>query len=285
MTGFGMAETDTGRFNVKVEIKSLNSKFIDLNLRMPRQWQHKELELRRDLGKWIERGTAQVSINVQYKQVEDKVNPINKEVALYYFNELKQLEKESGWKAENMLNNLFLIPNVLNVSDETPSEEDWQNIYQTVKLAYDDFEKFRMKEGDMLAEELIKMNHNILTCLDAITPFEEERIAAVKEKLWKELSNLQSDLVDKNRFEQEIIYYLEKLDISEEKSRLKQHCGYFEETLRGASNGKKLGFIAQEMGREINTIGSKSNHPLMQRKVVEMKDELEKIKEQINNVL
>lgn len=285
MTGFGMAETDTEKFNVKVEVRSLNSKFMDLNLRMPRQWQHKELELRRDLGKWIERGTAQVFINIQYKQIEDKVTPLNKDVATYYLNQIQELSEQSKWPSTALLNNIFLIPNVIQNSEETPSDEDWKQIYQTVEKAFEQFDGFRKTEGKMLEEELLRMNKTILQCMDDLTPYEEERITNVRERLLKELNNLQNDLVDKNRFEQEIIYYLEKLDISEEKSRLKQHCVYFEETLSSASTGKKLGFIAQEMGREINTIGSKSNHPLMQRKVVEMKDELEKIKEQINNVL
>jgi uncharacterized protein (TIGR00255 family) len=285
MTGFGMAETDTEKFNVKVEIRSLNSKFMDLNLRMPRQWQHKELELRRDLGKWIERGTAQVFINIQYKQIEDKVSPLNQEVAQYYLNELAKLSEVSKWPAQSLLNNVFLIPNVIQNSEDTPSEEDWKQIAATVEKAYTQFDGFRQTEGKMLEEELNRMNKTILGSMDALSAYEEERITNVRERLQKELNNLQNDMVDKNRFEQEIIYYLEKLDISEEKSRLKQHCQYFEETANSTSTGKKLGFIAQEMGREINTIGSKANHPLMQRKVVEMKDELEKIKEQINNVL
>jgi|694.fasta_scaffold02758_31 uncharacterized protein (TIGR00255 family) len=285
MTGFGMAETDTEKFTVKVEIRSLNSKFLDLNLKMPRQWQHKELELRRELGKWIERGTAQVFVNLQYKLMEDKVSPLNQDVALYYLNEVKQLSDKSGWQSSELLNNIFLIPNITQNSEETPSEEDWKQILATAEKAYTQFDGFRKTEGGVLEKELLGLCQSILASMEALSLFEEERIKNVKERLQKELHNLHSEMADKNRFEQELIYYLEKLDISEEKSRLRQHCAYFEETLNSASTGKKLGFIAQEMGREINTIGSKSNHSLMQRKVVEMKDELEKIKEQINNVL
>lgn len=284
MTGFGQAELDAGRFTVKVEMKGLNSKFLELNLRLPRNWQHKELELRRDAGKWIERGTAMIAVQVNYKLTEDKVTPINRELASYYLNEVRLLANANGWKEEQLLNNLFMIPNVLQPNEDTSLEEDWKPILETVRLAYEQFDAFRLQEGKILEEELSRMSASILQKLISLEPYEEERLVTVREKLNRELQNLTVD-PDKNRLEQELIYYIEKLDISEEKVRLKQHCAFFEETLRAASTGKKLGFIAQEMGREINTIGSKSNHHLMQRTVVEMKDELEKIKEQINNVL
>ena len=285
MTGFGLAELETTRFTVKVEIKSLNSKFLELNVRMPRNWQHKELELRREVGKWIERGTAQLNIQIAYKLNDDKITPINRELALYYLNEVKALAEESGWESKNLLNNIFVIPNVLQPNDDTPDEEDWKLILEAVKLAFEQFDQFRLTEGAALYKELSNMGSGILQRMQALLPFEQERLQTVKDRILKDLQSLNQEQMDKNRFEQELIYYIEKLDISEEKVRLKQHCDFFEETLRLRSSGKKLGFIAQEMGREINTIGSKSNHHLMQRSVVEMKDELEKIKEQINNVL
>jgi uncharacterized protein (TIGR00255 family) len=178
-----------------------------------------------------------------------------------------------------------MVPNVLQASEETPDEEDWKQILSTVRSAYEQFDIFRVKEGAVLGNELSKMSAGILSKMQSLTPFEEERLNTVKERIQRDLQTLNQEQMDKNRFEQELIYYIEKLDISEEKVRLKQHCDFFEETIQQASTGKKLGFIAQEMGREINTIGSKGNHHLMQRMVVEMKDELEKIKEQINNVL
>jgi uncharacterized protein (TIGR00255 family) len=285
MTGFGQAEIETERFTVRVELKSLNSKFLELNMRMPRNWQHKELELRRELTKWVERGTAQLSIHIGYKLAEDKITPLNREVALYYLNEVKSLSAESGWEQSALLNNIFMVPNVLQANEETPDEEDWKQILSTVRSAYEQFDIFRVKEGAVLGNELSKMSAGILSKMQSLTPFEEERLNTVKERIQRDLQTLNQEQMDKNRFEQELIYYIEKLDISEEKVRLKQHCDFFEETIQQASTGKKLGFIAQEMGREINTIGSKGNHHLMQRMVVEMKDELEKIKEQINNVL
>jgi uncharacterized protein (TIGR00255 family) len=285
MTGFGQAELETERFTVRVELKSLNSKFLELNIRMPRNWQHKELELRREVTKWVERGTAQLSIHIGYKLAEDKITPINREVALYYLNEVKSLSAESGWDQTSLLNNIFMVPNVLQANEETPDEEDWKQILSTVRSAYEQFDVFRVKEGSVLGSELSKMSAGILVKMQNLSPFEEERLNTVKERIQRDLQTLNQEQMDKNRFEQELIYYIEKLDISEEKVRLKQHCDFFEETIQQASTGKKLGFIAQEMGREINTIGSKGNHHMMQRMVVEMKDELEKIKEQINNVL
>ena len=285
MTGFGQAEIETERFTVRVELKSLNSKFLELNIRMPRNWQHKELELRRELTKWVERGTAQLSIHIGYKLAEDKITPLNREVALYYLNEVKLLSAESGWEQSALLNNIFMVPNVLQANEETPDEEDWKQILSTVRSAYEQFDIFRVKEGAVLGNELSKMSAGILSKMQSLTPFEEERLNTVKERIQRDLQTLNQEQMDKNRFEQELIYYIEKLDISEEKVRLKQHCDFFEETIQQASTGKKLGFIAQEMGREINTMGSKSNHSEMQKLVVMMKDELEKIKEQVLNVL
>ncbi len=285
MTGFGLAEIDTEKFTVKLEIKSLNSKFLEMNMRMPRQWQHKELELRKELTKLIERGTVQVNLNISYKLIQDKITPINQEVVSYYLAEVKKMSEASGWPAEQLLNNVFTLPNIIQPNEETPAEEDWKQIMNAAHLAFKQFDEFRLQEGNMLASELRKMCLLIRNKMEELTPFEEERINTVKERILRDLQTLNQEQLDKNRFEQELIYYIEKLDISEEKTRLAQHCDYFAETIESASTGKKLGFIAQEMGREINTIGSKSNHHIMQRRVVEMKDELEKIKEQINNVL
>lgn len=285
MTGFGQAEGETEKFTVKVELKSLNNKFFELSIRMPRNWQHKELELRKEMAKIIERGTAQLNIQLTYKLAEDRITPINREVAAYYLNEVKNLAAESGLQTKDLLANIFDIPNVLQPNEDAPDDADWLQIMLVVKKAFEQFDLYRLTEGKILTDELSAMAANILHKMQALTPFESERIETVKERLRKELAGLNQDQIDKNRFEQELIYYLEKLDINEEKVRLKQHCDYMEEVIREAATGKKLGFVAQEMGREINTIGSKSNHHLMQRSVVEMKEELERIKEQINNVL
>lgn len=285
MTGFGQAELENDKLTVKVEIKSLNSKFLELNIKTPRNWQFKELELRREAGKLIERGTSQIAIQVAHKLIEDKVTPINREIALFYLNEVKSISAEIGLNASDLLGNLFLIPNILQPNDDTSNEEDWKLILSTLQLAFEQFDLFRKKEGEALKHEISAMAKGILSKLALLSTFEIERLQLVKDRIHKDLLSLNQEQIDKNRFEQELIYYIEKLDITEEKVRLNQHCLFFEETLNAESTGKKLGFIAQEMGREINTIGSKSNHHLMQRVVVDMKDELEKIKEQINNVL
>jgi uncharacterized protein (TIGR00255 family) len=268
-----------------VEIKSLNNKFFELSIRMPRNWQHKELELRKEMAKLIERGTAQLNIQLTYKLAEDRITPINREVAAYYLNEVKSLANESGLDPKDLLTNIFDIPNVLQPNEITPDDADWIQIMEVVKKAFEQFDLYRLTEGKILTQEFSSMALNIATKMNALTPFENERIETVKERLRKELAGLNQDQLDKNRFEQELIYYLEKLDINEEKVRLKQHCDYLEEVIRVASTGKKLGFISQEIGREINTIGSKANDAHMQQLVVNMKEELEKIKEQLLNVL
>ena len=285
MTGFGIAETETDKVNIKVEVKSLNGKFFELNLRMPRQWQHKELELRRELSKWIERGSVTVNINLTYKHAEDVVSPINTDVVTYYVNQLKSISEQSNIELSQLLNNVFDMPGVISNKDSETNDEDWKQIFNTVKSAFDNFETFRNIVGNMLLGELVKLCHSIMNKLSEIEPYEEARIKFVKDKITKELSSISNDMVDKNRFEQELIYYIEKLDISEEKARLKQHGDYFLNTLKENSSGKKLSFIAQEIGREINTIGSKANEINIQKRVIEMKDDLEKIKEQLNNVL
>jgi uncharacterized protein (TIGR00255 family) len=181
--------------------------------------------------------------------------------------------------------NLLAMPNLFQPADDENNEADGKFIMQVLNKAFVEFEKFRMKEGGMLAEELIRMTQSIVQLVKEIEKSEPERMGTIRGRIENELNRLREENLDKNRFEQELIYYIEKLDISEEKSRLMQHCSYFLETMKTKSAGKKLGFIAQEMGREINTIGSKANHFKIQQRVVEMKDELEKIKEQINNVI
>jgi uncharacterized protein (TIGR00255 family) len=285
MTGYGQAEVDTERFTVKAEFKSLNNKFLEINLRMPKVWQSKDHEVRKELTKLVERGSCQVNINVQFKRAEDKVMPVNKDVAAYYLKELTDVCNHAGLNPQMLASTLLQMPNLFQPVEDENNEEDLKTLLHVVNLAFNEFEKFRQKEGEMLAGELIRMTQAIMHLVKEIEALEPERMQTIRGRLDSELSQLKEENLDKNRFEQELIYYIEKLDISEEKTRLIQHCTYFLETMKTKSAGKKLGFIAQEMGREINTIGSKANHFKIQQRVVEMKDELEKIKEQINNIV
>ncbi len=285
MTGYGQAEIETGRYQIKVEFKALNNKFLELNLRMPKVWQSKDLELRRELNRMVERGSCQVNINVNFKRAEDKVMPVNKDVASYYLRELSEVCKDAGVDPQMLATGLFNMPNLFQTIEDESSEEDMKMLMEAVNKAFVEFEKFRMKEGDMLAEELMRLTHAIQRLLTEVEEMDPERMETIRNRIATEVNQLKEEALDKNRFEQELIYYMEKLDVTEEKKRLKQHCGYFLDTLQTKSAGKKLGFISQEMGREINTLGAKANHFKIQQRVVEMKDELEKIKEQINNII
>jgi len=285
MTGFGQAETDTETFNCKVEIKALNGKFLDINIRMPRNLQNKELELRNDLSKKLERGSISIGIIISQKNAAAQLLPINQDVAQFYLQEINKIATQTGMESQHLFKSVFDFPGIIQTKEEEgTNEEDWKTIVNTVNNALVEFNNFRVREGENLFLELSALCNSIHSKLKALAPFETARVEFIRNKIAKELSNLQTDLIDKNRLEQELIYYIEKLDINEEKSRLSEHCQYFLQTLQQETNGKKLGFIAQEIGREINTIGSKSNDSNMQRLVVEMKDELEKIKEQINNI-
>jgi uncharacterized protein (TIGR00255 family) len=285
MTGFGSAETETNQCICKVEIKALNGKFLDLNIKMPRYIQSKELEIRNELLKKLEKGSISILIQLNFKQEALRLNKINKSVAKFYLNEMAQISQENNLNITDLFKSVFDFPQIIEVDEnETLSDELWNEIKKTIDIAFTEFDEFRTREGKNLCLELTHLIEKILTNLKAIEPFEKDRILNIRNKISNELNNLQTNLIDKNRFEQELIYYIEKLDINEEKSRLTEHCNYFLTNLNQQTNGKKLGFIAQEIGREINTIGSKSNDSNMQRLVVEMKDELEKIKEQLNNI-
>lgn len=285
MTGFGQAETETETFLCKVEIKALNGKFLDINIRLPRNLQNKELELRNDLSKKLERGSISINVNITNKNVNDNLLPINNEVVNFYLNQISEISVKTGIQSTFLYKTIFDFPGIIQIKEaEGTNEEDWKLIIKTIDNALIEFNNFRLREGENLSLELIDLCKSIQRKLIALAPFETARVENVRAKIAKELSSLQTDLIDKNRFEQELIYYIEKLDINEEKSRLTEHCTFFLDTLQQETNGKKLGFIAQEIGREINTIGSKSNDSNMQRLVVEMKDDLEKIKEQINNI-
>ena len=285
MTGFGEAEIETERYTIKIEFKSLNNKFLELNLRLPKVWQNKDLELRREMSKLIERGSCSISVNVSFRKAEDKILPINKEVARYYLTEVSELSKEFNLGTSTLSQSILTIPNVFQVVEQENTEEDDKALMHVLNEAFTDFEKFRIKEGEMLSEELNRMTQAILRLVKEVEEMEPERVENIRNRITEEVSKIKEENIDKNRFEQELIFYIEKLDVSEEKARLINHCNYFLETMKLKSTGKKLGFITQEMGREINTLGSKANHFKIQQRVVEMKDELEKIKEQVNNIL
>ena len=285
MTGYGQAEIETERYTIKAEFKALNNKFLEINIRLPKVWQSKDLEIRKELNKLVERGSCQLNINVTFKRAEDKVLPINKDVATYYLQELTDIVKKFNLDTAAVTNNILSLPNLFQPVEDENNEGDSKNLMEAINLGFIEFEKFRMKEGEMLADELSRMTQRIIHILKEIETIEPERVETIRAKIESDLSQLKEANLDKNRFEQELIFYIEKLDITEEKTRLLQHCNYFLETMNTKSSGKKLGFIAQEMGREINTIGSKANNFKIQQRVVEMKDELEKIKEQINNII
>lgn len=287
MTGYGKAIGNLGNKKFTVEVRSLNSKQLDLSVRMPSVYREKELEVRNELSKLIDRGKMEFSIYCEL-QGEDSSNTINKAIATGYYNQIKSLADDLKIELkEDILATVLRMPDVMKTERQELDENEWKNVWKIAKEALNKFDEFRLSEGETLYKELSSRVKSILDLLKQVDPFETVRIETVKERIYKALADLSgSENVDKNRFEQELIYYIEKLDISEEKLRLTTHCNYFIETMNAdAGQGRKLGFISQEMGREINTLGSKSNHAEMQKIVVIMKDELEKIKEQILNIL
>lgn len=286
MTGFGTASVDFKNKTISVEIKSVNSKFIDLNLRLPSAYKEKEMELRTELSRLIERGKSEATFIIE-SQDGSKKAVINHQLAKAYFDELKMLDAELGISTPNYLQLILPMPEVLMNDRTILTEEEWQAVTKAMNNASTEFQKFRKNEGDEIKKDLILRIKGILEGLIEIEKFENGRIEIVRRRLQTNLEEfIQVNNIDRNRFEQELIFYIEKYDISEEKVRLKSHCDYFVKTMNeDVSAGKKLSFIAQEIGREINTIGSKANDADMQKAVVVIKDELEKIKEQVLNVL
>lgn len=286
MTGYGKAVAEFPNKRITVEIRSLNSKQFDLSARIPSIYREKELILRNMLSRRLERGKVDLTMNVDLlnRDVSSKIDPI---ILQQYHRELSSLATEMGIATPaDWLPVLLRLPDVMRQENETLSEEEWNSIEVAISEALEELIRFRQQEGEMLQQALSGKIEAIRSLLAAVEPFEAERTEKIKSRLYESLSSLEGIEVDKNRLEQEMIYYLEKLDVNEEKTRLAHHLDYFTETLRdNSSQGKKLGFIAQEIGREINTLGSKSNQSGMQRIVVQMKDELEQIKEQILNVL
>jgi len=286
MTGYGKASGDYKSKTISVEIKSLNSKFFDLNLRLPHPYKDNEMDLRSLLLKEAERGKMDVMITME-SDLSQQENLLNREIIKSLLTDLKAVKKEFSLPDDNLLQIVMQMPQVINTDADEADEDEWKYIASMISQAIEKFNLFRQREGQNLQQDISQRMNLILQLLEQITPFEEGRINAVRSKLINSLKSLGANIeTDKNRFEQELIYYLEKLDITEEKVRLAEHCRYFLSMLNDENNnGKKLGFIMQEIGREINTIGSKANDADIQRKVVEMKDEAEKIKEQLSNIL
>ena len=287
MTGYGLASSDFQQSKFTVEIKSLNSKFLELNLKIPKAYSDKELLLRNECSKQIERGKVNVSINVESGLTDLKTASINQELLSIYYKQLKQAADLLGDQSNNLLQLAMNFPDVVQYQEESGSEEEWNAVQATFTTALANFQKFRADEGRVLKTDLELRINNILANLKQVEVFEPNRVPVIRERLNSHLEEaVGRDAIDQNRFEQELIFYIEKFDITEEKIRLKSHCDYFLQALNDKeANGKKLGFISQEIGREINTLGSKANDAQIQQIVVGMKEELEKIKEQLLNVL
>lgn len=283
MTGFAKIQNQIDNRVYTIEIKTLNSKQIDAIVKLPATFRSKELEIRTMLNQ-LERGKIEFSLSEDVEKTS--VSLINHEAAKTFFADLKQLATELGQPTDNLLDMVIRRPDVWeNVQNEELDEKTWDFVANQTLSAISALDETRLHEGEILKQDFMKHIDIIQEKLNAVPPFEAERIESLKGRLRKNLSELEIT-VDENRFEQELIYYLEKLDITEEKVRLQKHINYFVETMNLAeSTGKKLSFIAQEMGREINTMGSKANHTEIQKLVVVMKDELEKIKEQLGNIL
>jgi uncharacterized protein (TIGR00255 family) len=282
MTGFGKASLQLPTKKITIEIKSLNSKGLDLNVRMPSALREMELGLRNRIAQKLERGKVDFSLFVEITG-EETTSKINVPIVKAYINQMKDVIPDAD--ATELMKMAVRMPDALKTERDEIDENEWVQIETLVDEALVNILSFRTSEGVALEKEFIVRIGNILRLMNETLAYDEERIANVKERLRNSIAELEVN-VDENRFEQELIFYLEKLDITEEKVRLENHLNYFLETLAGTeANGRKLGFIGQEMGREINTMGSKSNHAQMQKLVVQMKDELEKIKEQVLNVL
>ena len=288
MTGFGKVIAELPTKKVTIEIKALNSKQLDLSTRILSLYKEKEMAIRSHLLQTLERGKVEFNIFIEYIGKEASAQ-INQEAVIGYYNQIKELSGKLGIHVPTdwvSLQPLLRMPDVITTETMEAEEEEWEIVRQTIDAAIDQLREFRIQEGAMLQKLFTQKISNIAQLLRDVEPYEKERIEKIKNRILDNLKKNISVDYDNNRFEQELIYYIEKLDINEEKNRLDNHLKYFLETMEtGHGQGKKLGFIAQEMGREINTLGSKSNHAEMQKIVVRMKDELEQIKEQVLNVL
>lgn len=288
MTGYGRATGNHNGKTINVEVRTLNSKMTDIKLRLPGDYKEKEVELRRLITDHAERGKIDLLLEVQSSDGGAMVN-FNEQLFRGYYRELSRLCGELRIPEGEILQTILRIPNVVNAPLADLDEEEWETISKVATTALDNLKKFRRAEGQSLSKELRQRVQNIENLLTQVTPFETDRFVRMRERLQSNLQeNLGSENIDQNRFEQEILFYLEKMDITEEKVRLENHCKYFIEQMddrKDQAVGRTLNFISQEIGREINTLGAKAYDADIQKIVVQMKDELEKIKEQIANVL
>ncbi len=281
MTGYGKTVLQLPTKKITIELKSLNSKNLDLNIRIPAYYREKELYIRKKLATALVRGKVDFSVFIENNGVELS-SKINENVVKEYMNQLRKIVDSNEVE---LLKMAVKLPDSLKTEREELDEKEWAQINVAIENTIDEITNYRIDEGKVLLEDFVLRISIIEDLLEKVVEIDPKRIEQVKEKLRKSIAELETN-IDQNRFEQELIYYIEKLDITEEKVRLKNHLDYFKKALKSDdSNGKKLGFITQEIGREINTIGSKSNFAPMQKLVVQMKDELEKIKEQNLNVL
>ena len=288
MTGYGKATAELPDKKINVEIKSLNSKAMDLSTRIAPAYREKEIEIRNEISKVLERGKVDFSLWIEKKEGAESATPINQALVEGYYKQILVISENLNIPLPaDWFQTLLRMPDVMTKTEiQELTEEEWKAVHAAVAEAIGHLVDFRKQEGAALEKKFREKIANITSLLEKITPYEKERVEKVKERITDALEKTLSVDYDKNRLEQELIYYIEKLDVNEEKQRLSNHLKYFISTLEsGNGQGKKLGFIAQEMGREINTLGSKSNHAEMQKIVVQMKDELEQIKEQVLNVM
>ena len=285
MTGYGKAELNLTNANFTIEVRSLNSKQIDANVKMSSIYRDKEIGLRKLLSKKLQRGKIELSIWRESSESSAKYT-LNTELIKEYFSQIQEVTRSLSINSSDIMPSLLKMPEVLVKGEEKTEDNEWEEIAKGIDIAISNILQFRLDEGEKLEADITERINKLSTLLVDIAPFAKARIEKVKKSLADKLAEIDTKNIDENRFEQELIYYLEKQDITEEQVRLDAHLSYFIKTMKAdAPNGKKLGFIGQEIGREINTIGSKSSDAEMQKIVVEMKDELEKIKEQLLNIL
>jgi len=287
MTGFGKTEFEVGTKKITLEIKSLNSKQLDINTRVPSMYREKDLEIRRLISEMLTRGKVDFAIYLDNLGTES-TSRVNAAIIKDYYRQLADVHQELGLEInESIMQSIMRLPETVKMVYDELDETEWLVVRENLVKTLENLNNFRDQEGLALKVDIDANIANILDLLNQVEPFETQRMENVKTKIKESLDALQlNGSLDKNRFEQELIYYMEKLDINEEKVRLANHCSYFTETMNeDEPSGRKLGFIAQEIGREINTLGSKANESNLQRIVVQMKDNLEKIKEQVLNVL
>jgi len=286
MTGYGVATKESDNLSIRAEVKSLNSRNLDVSIRVPRQFSEKEITLRSELNTRLERGKININIELDYNDPSKAKKTINTNLLLSYIDELRAIAKTANIELGNIMPSLLSVPDVLQSNSIEPDVQDWDVIQATLEDALVQFEAFRKREGEILEREIRNYLASIKHQLANVQSLRAIRLPKIKEALKLKLSDfITENKLDENRFEQELIYYADKFDVEEEMVRLTAHIDLFLEILEETSPGKKIGFILQEMGREINTIGSKANESEMQKSVVIMKEELEKIKEQSFNIL